>query len=795
MPTTNGKEQVFNFGIKNNDSRPADTSADFLVTQNSDGTQGKIDPLNLPISTDADSRMDGIDLSIANLEDDKLDKSEYNDRYKGKYTSLSALESAYPTATAGDYAQVDEGAGFDIINYNWDDEEGWVEGGSGSSATNTDMLPEGSVNFYFTSARVLSTVLSGISFVAGGAIVSTDTFLQAFGKIQTQINDALVSIGLKQDLLVSGTNIKTVNDQSILGSGNIPIQLMSSGGIEGYGDSITVGQNSSPSTNAYINLLGTMYAKTVTNRAVSGRGIWEATKQHFANISTTSSVLAVVMAGFNDVRRGGSNIKTTNKIINGYRSILANHFLSSFTAAGTVTSSITRSGTWNIYNGISVGVKTNTGSYSNNNGGYIEYTFTDTNVVLGLVAGDGVTQIHASFTVTIDGIAQGSFTENNQTDGISDGSNDNARSAMCLIFTGLSEGTHVVRLTNTTTNNLIVDYFGHLKKPKFCAPVLVMQAPKMNATGYSIAPNQANDAIIDQLNADIASMINAFPAGYPIFLGETNSYYNVATGLDTDNIHPNNIGHRQIYTAAYTALKPLIVANQTDLSAGFILDGGATNRAVRVYPASTVNNDANTTFYPSSGTNVSSSVSVVPKGTGLSGSIKAQLGIYNTDYVAGASNYELMVFRASGTQYTIASGKGGSGTVRPILLSAGFADLSTNANQFWLMPSGNVLLGTATDNNTDMLQVSGSVRSSALKTAKINIDTASNASAGNAILVGGTVTVVTSAATSNSLIMLTRKTAGGTIGTYLTYTTTNGQFTINSQNPLETSTVTYLIIN
>lgn len=42
MPTTNGKEQVFNFGIKNNDSRPADTSAEFLVTQSSDGTQGKI---------------------------------------------------------------------------------------------------------------------------------------------------------------------------------------------------------------------------------------------------------------------------------------------------------------------------------------------------------------------------------------------------------------------------------------------------------------------------------------------------------------------------------------------------------------------------------------------------------------------------------------------------------------------------------------------------------------------------------------------------------------------------------
>lgn len=78
---------------------------------------------------------------------------------------------------------------------------------------------------------------------------------------------------------------------------------------------------------------------------------------------------------------------------------------------------------------------------------------------------------------------------------------------------------------------------------------------------------------------------------------------------------------------------------------------------------------------------------------------------------------------------------------------------------------------------------------------KYNLNTGSNASAGNATLVAGTVTVTTTAATSNSLIQLTIKTAGGTVGTYLTYTTTTGSFTITSQNSLDTSTVTYLIIN
>jgi lysophospholipase L1-like esterase len=51
MPTSNGRETVFNDGIKNNDPRPADTSAEFLVTQASDGAQGKAGTYVLAEST------------------------------------------------------------------------------------------------------------------------------------------------------------------------------------------------------------------------------------------------------------------------------------------------------------------------------------------------------------------------------------------------------------------------------------------------------------------------------------------------------------------------------------------------------------------------------------------------------------------------------------------------------------------------------------------------------------------------------------------------------------------------
>lgn len=53
--------------------------------------------------------------------------------------------------------------------------------------TTTSNVTEGS-RLYFTTDRVLATVLSGLSVASGGAIVDTDTVLVAFGKLQNQIN-------------------------------------------------------------------------------------------------------------------------------------------------------------------------------------------------------------------------------------------------------------------------------------------------------------------------------------------------------------------------------------------------------------------------------------------------------------------------------------------------------------------------------------------------------------------------------------------------------------------------------
>lgn len=70
-----------------------------------------------------------------------------------------------------------------------------------------------------------------------------------------------------------------------------------------------------------------------------------------------------------------------------------------------------------------------------------------------------------------------------------------------------------------------------------------------------------------------------------------------------------------------------------------------------------------------------------------------------------------------------------------------------------------------------------------------------NQRAGNLTLVGGTKTIANTTVTANTVVLLTRKTTGGTIGFAVTYTLNAGvSFTVTSDNALDTSTYSYLLI-
>lgn len=78
---------------------------------------------------------------------------------------------------------------------------------------------------------------------------------------------------------------------------------------------------------------------------------------------------------------------------------------------------------------------------------------------------------------------------------------------------------------------------------------------------------------------------------------------------------------------------------------------------------------------------------------------------------------------------------------------------------------------------------------------KLHFAVGTNAAAGSATLVAGTVTISTTAVTANSLIFLTVNTASAALGTpYISAIVDSTSFTISSSNGADTSVINWLII-
>ncbi len=112
-------------------------------------------------------------------------------------------------------------------------------------------------------------------------------------------------------------------------------------------------------------------------------------------------------------------------------------------------------------------------------------------------------------------------------------------------------------------------------------------------------------------------------------------------------------------------------------------------------------------FYPASGTNVNTSFTVIPRGTGQPNN-RAQFSITNTDAIANPNNVEFAALRARGADFVFGTGKSGTGVIRPLMFSAGYmTDNATNANQLVLATDGSVGVGTATPTAGIKLEVRG----------------------------------------------------------------------------------------
>lgn len=85
------------------------------------------------------------------------------------------------------YVPVESGKGLSSNDYTTEDKDklGGVQSGA-TANPDTDSLAEGSVNRYFTGARSIASLLTGISFLTGAAVTAADSILIAIGKLQAQ---------------------------------------------------------------------------------------------------------------------------------------------------------------------------------------------------------------------------------------------------------------------------------------------------------------------------------------------------------------------------------------------------------------------------------------------------------------------------------------------------------------------------------------------------------------------------------------------------------------------------------
>ncbi|MDB5286995.1 MAG: hypothetical protein JWR05_1944 [Mucilaginibacter sp.] len=144
---------------------------------------------------------------------EKTKLANLSEHYIGYYASLTALQAAHSVGLPGQYASVDAGAGFDAKQYVWDTtDNNWVlvtgpgnvisvNGQVGPVSLDTDSIGEGSTNKYFTVARVLATVLTGLSTITGTPAVATDTILAAIGKLQAQFSNVVQLSGAAHQVI------------------------------------------------------------------------------------------------------------------------------------------------------------------------------------------------------------------------------------------------------------------------------------------------------------------------------------------------------------------------------------------------------------------------------------------------------------------------------------------------------------------------------------------------------------------------------------------------------------------
>jgi hypothetical protein len=254
---------------------------------------------------------------------------------------------------------------------------------------------------------------------------------------------------------------------------------------------------------------------------------------------------------FNDLRvTSGTDQRTYNKGAAANSAIFVNHFAQNYTFASDATSggSVTRSGTWTLaQNASQYGGKSKQGALTTTNGDFITKTFVGTNIAAVCIGGDSTNFGGALVTVQIDGSSVQLVSLNNVADGATVNGRVDQRIPIAIIVSGLTYGLHTLKLINSSSRTLFVDYFAQLTAAG--KPSLIIEHVPQPAIAT------LTTATVIKANANIDSTAASWPAGFPVIVMPFNDFFNFATGGSGDNVHPNNTGYLQLFHSVQVALQ------------------------------------------------------------------------------------------------------------------------------------------------------------------------------------------------------------------------------------------------
>lgn len=320
-----------------------------------------------------------------------------------------------------------------------------------------------------------------------------------------------------------------------------------------FGDSFTRWPSSGASSGekGWWVRLGQRFNILPTTHAIGSVGYFSQVNACYTNLTTPSIDRMVILNGYNDVKVFGTNTEGIEHGKSATRAMIINQFLASAVPASDA--SVTKTGTWSA-NSISTSKGNHLGGtpmQSSTAGDKISYSFTGTNISVGVRHSDGTAAVYGSVQVTIDG-SPASITGNMASEADDEYSMNNkaynVTSSGGFIFgafqvKGLANTSHTIEIELLESQTTIIDYFGQLQSPSLCLPILIGDIQHDN-TGTA---NRNDNA--DNLSDIIWAMVEAEFTEHLGKIGRaaTNAHYNGATQVDPDNVHRNDTGYKQIY--------------------------------------------------------------------------------------------------------------------------------------------------------------------------------------------------------------------------------------------------------